>query len=630
MKPTLVDLRMFATGREKAVSVGKLWNGRFSGRPKLIAEMAPAIKSHLLPLAEKSIAQFMNALRAWWRLLDAVEAALPHETSLTSTAQFTELHRQRALDQGMDRLIYGNFLLLVNKTRAGLGLKPLFWPRPEQMVRSRHLPPQWQTDLIRHELKHRWFGIVDRWNLASTLLQRGAPLVARDSDPELFDEQQRLLKSYQRLEQAMQNSRKARPAQEDIWGTESRDDFYKEHTVMEALRGRYPDHDDIRVAFLLCLATTGWNPAVFLSLNVEEPFIETHPKDSKRYILRGVKDRGGGTEQVTEGLFKSQGGAGFMLRLLMEQTLPLRHQLQQELKRNRETLESGLSSAEERIELQQRITALERGARSPWLYVSANRGGLHWLADDNYNRRDYLSIVVDDLNRRQPSDRQLARITPGDLRDAYAARIYHSSGGSILTVMKALNHKRLGTTGDYLDNTLLKEEHAKLYTTYSEALWHEIKIHRRIDPSIIAKWSRDGSVSTEQRERLHTYRELLRSRIGVGCKDPLNPPKRLAPNFIADGQTHCPVQRCLLCTEHAVVFPDSLPGICKRLAELRYLKANMSISAFLQSSFATEMENAELVLQGFDPSEVERHLLDWEGRIAQGSHRVVEFDGQEV
>lgn len=556
----LVDLRDFAAGRHDVRKQGKLWNGPFSGRPELIAEMVPAIQDHLMPLAEKSVDQFLTALRSWWRLFDALEATTSPKTVLKSTAQLTELHCQLARDQGMARLTFGNFLLLANKTRASLGLKQLFWRRPELIASTRHLPPQWQTDLVRHELKHRWFAIARR---------------------------------------------------------------------LDASAASFPDGDDIRCAFQLCLATTGWNPAVFLSLNVEDSFIQEHPKDPTRYILRGFKDRGG-SEQVSEGLFKSQGGAGFMLRFLLENTQPLRDRLKQELQQCRVALDSvSTSDFEHRIALQERVRTLERGVRSLWLYVSKFSPGVNWLRDKSINNGDYLATVIADINMRQPADKQLARLTPSDLRDAFAARVYHSSGGSILAVMKALNHKRLSTTGIYLNNTLLKEEHAKMFATYSEALWHEVKIHRRIDPSIIAKWSRDGNVTEEHRQRLETYRKLLRSRIGVGCKDPLNPPTRLAPNFKADGKEHCFVQRCLLCTEHAVVFPDSLPGICKRLAELHYLKANMSLPAYLQSAFGTEIENAELILHGFDQDEVRHHLDDWQERIASGTHRVVEFDGIE-
>jgi hypothetical protein len=627
-KPTLVDLNIFETGQQSIHAKGKLWNGPFSGRPALIAEMAPAIYDHLVSLAEKSVVQFKNALRTWWRLFDTLEAEMPDAPAITSASQLTELHRQRALDQGMDRLVFSNFLLLVNKTRTGLGLKPLYWQRPEHRSRTRHLPPQWQTDLVRHELKHRWFAIVDRWELAANLLQKGAPLVSPEHESAQYAEQSRLHRIYQRLESVIASSGFARPRTAALYGEQSKDGFYKQYTLMESLRGRYPDGDDIRAALHLCLATTGWNPAVFLALNVDEPFIEPHPKDSTRYILRGVKDRAGGAEQISEGLFKTRGSAGFVLQTLITQTAPLREELRRELRMCREQLySSGPLTPEKHKDLDERIAALERGIRSPWLFTSHVGNGIHWLSDDSFGGKDFLSEVIASINRRQPADRQLSPLKASDLRDAYAARVYHASGGSILAVMKALNHRRLSSTRDYLDNTLLREEHRQLYGTFSSALWEEIRVHRRVDPTVLAMWSRHGKVNPEHRVRLKTYREILRSRIGVGCKDPLHPPKHIAPDFQHDGKALCSVQRCLLCLEHAVIFPDSLPGLCKRFAELRYLQTNMSVTAFAQSSFGEELTNTELALLGFDQSAVARHVGIWDGRIASGTHRVVEFDG---
>ncbi|MGC8209519.1 hypothetical protein [Ralstonia pseudosolanacearum] len=628
----MVDLSVFANGQVKARGArssgpGAPWNGPFQGRKALIEEMAPAIYDHLVPLAEKSVVQFMNALRAWWRLFDALEAEMPEEAPVSSVAQLTELHRQRAFDRGMDRLLFGNFLLLANKTRAGLGLRPLYWQRPGFRSSRRHLPPQWQTDLLRHELKHRWFAVLDRWELASKLLHDGAPLVEQLHEPVRYEQQKHLLRGYRLLATAIARSRSARPNLEELCGDQSKDDLYSgDTTLRELLRGRYPDGGDIRTAFHLCLATTGWNPAVFLALNVEEPFIEPHPIDSSRYILRGIKDRAGGTEQVTEGLFKSRGGAGFILRTLMEKTAPLREELRRELEECRAQL-SRTDSFESDIQnaARKRIGALERGIRSPWLYVSH---GVHWLTDYSFHANGFLSNVIADMNRKQPADQKLADLTASDLRDAYAARVYHASGGSVLAVMKALNHRRLKSTQVYLDNTLLREEHRRLYGTFSAALWEEIRVHRRVDPTILAMWSRHGEPTPEHRARLETYRNLLRSRIGVGCEDPWHPPKHIAPDFKPDGEKKCPVHRCLLCLEHAVIFPESLPGMCKRLAELRYLQRNMSAIAFAESSFGEEMANTELALLGFDQSSVAEQVAEWEHRIANGAHRVIEFDGQ--
>ena len=88
----------------------------------------------------------------------------------------------------------------------------------------------------------------------------------------------------------------------------------------------------------------------------------------------------------------------------------------------------------------------------------------------------------------------------------------------------------------------------------------------------------------------------------------------------------CHVQRCTLCLENAVLLPDSLPGLCKRLAELRYLRSKMSVTAFQESSFLKELDNTELVLIAFDAQESTQLLEEWERRIESGAHRVIEFD----
>ena len=241
----------------------------------------------------------------------------------------------------------------------------------------------------------------------------------------------------------------------------------------------------------------------------------------------------------------------------------------------------------------------------------------------------YLSFIgkfIADLNLNRPKENQLSPLRASDFRDAYAATQYHASGGSILYVMKALGHRRISSTHGYLNNSLLNDEHQKLFKTFSEALWSEIAAHQRVDPTVIAQRTRYGSITPEQRKRLKDYRTLMRSRVGVACADPKNPPRHIAPNFIADGKAMCPVQRCTLCLENAVLLPDSLPGLCKRLAELRYLRSKMSIQAFQESSFLEEMDNTELALIAFDAQESMQLFEEWEKRINSGTHRVIEFD----
>lgn len=630
-KATEIDLTVFATGetRNPRKTKGGTWAGPFRGRPELIRELLPAIRDRLLPLAEQSAVAYISALRSWWRLLDSVEAQLPSLAPVASTSQLTDVHRQRAFDIHMRRLPFSNFLSLVNVTRAARGLRQLFWTPPEDKEAKRKLPPRWQTDYLRHALKHHWFSTLDRWQTADAL--RTASIAAET--PEL----ERLALNYRHFDDVVKRTSKARPTSEDVWkGYNTTTAFYKVGlSLNDMLQGSFPDGDDVRAAFHLCLATTGWNPAVLLNLDVTESFIEAHPKDATRFILRSTKARAGGTEQLAEGLFKTQSGAGFIVQTLLSRTAPLRAELQQELAKCKEQIKefAETAGADKVAALRKRIVSLEQGVRSVWLFTSTYYTEIQWLDDYNFanakgaNATRFLGEFIASLNKNLPSDRQLVSINATDLRDVYAERVYRASGGSVLAVMKALGHRSLSSTVDYLTNTLLKEEHCRLFSTFSNTLWEEIASSGRVDPTVLAKVSRDGSVTPEERQRLSEYRVLMTSRIGTKCKDPFNPPRHIAPDFTSDGKTMCHVQRCTLCLEHAIVTPESLPGLSKRAAELRHLRGQMSVGAFQESSFLQELENTELALLGFEPSKVEQHIELWTVRLASGEIRAAEFDG---
>lgn len=628
-KPCVVDLTVFDTGELQRSAKGGMWAGPFKGRPGLIAELLPAIRDQLIPLSEKSVNKYMFSLRAWWRLFDAIETTGSSGGQVISTRQLTDLHRQCALDKGFDRQTFSNFVRLANTTRTALGKKTLYWQPPTDKTGTRHLPQTWQTDLIRHTLRHRWFAVLYRWQLAEKLRE------PKHSIPLEDEEQQRLQRNYLRFDHVVQSCGHPRPTVKTIWKGIARNFYTDGYSVADMMRGSYPDGNDIRAALHLCLATTGWNPAVFLSLDVTDNFVESHPKDPSRYILRGTKARAGDAEQVSEGLFKTQGSAGVILQTLVRRTAPLRAQLQRELESCLSQIQIPGQAPKALYELRVRVSALTQGVRSPWLFATQASSDIQWLTDNTFSlsveklTSSYLGDLIVNLNVRQPEGHKLSRITASDLRDAYAAKSYHASGGSILSVMKALGHRRPSTTQLYLNNTLLNEEHQKLYATFSTALWQEMERKARVDPTILAKISRDGTASAEERERLVTYRTILISRIGVGCRDPLHPPRHIAPNFVPDGIEMCHVQRCTLCLENAVILPESLPGLCKRLAELRYLRSHMSMGAFQVSSFLEELDNTELALLVFDATEVERALADWTLRISSGVHRVIEFDGIE-
>ena len=644
--PYFVDLSVLRFGETERPRAGGSWSGPFSGRPELTAEIAPAVYELFSHQTKQAAGSSIGALRALWRTLDQAEAAAPSAPRITTTLNLTNLHEQIARDSGMRNRYFNIILRIVNTTRVALGGKPLLWVAPDDKEPNRKLPPAWQTELARQTLKRRWFAVLDRWSTADRLrIHASLPIEERSSLP-LSVEQERLQKNYVRFDATVAITGSLKPTGPEIYDGQHFSAFNKQgFSIPDMLKGTYPDADDVRTAFHYCLGITGWNPAVLTSLDANGEFIEPHPKDPGRYVMRGTKARSGGAEVVTGGYqFKSQGSPGVVIRTLIEQTQPLRQQLRNELEiceRQLAQIDKGDPATEGDLnKLWKRAALLRRGVRSPWLYLIATSKEIQWLDDFNYARasvRDdslpengFLHSIIRQINSKQPADRRLAMITASDLRDAYAEIAYRVSGGSILAVMRLLGHRHAETTKRYLQNTLLQEQHRHLYSTFSNALWHQIVERKSVDPAVLAKISRDGSISVSEYSRLETYRGLMRSRIGVLCVNPKEPPQHIAPGFTKGGGKLCPSDRCLLCLENSIITPESHEGLCMRCAELRHLKSTMPMPVFTASSFATELENIELALLGFEATLTEARVTEWEGRIAKGEHRVIDFDGVQV
>ncbi len=601
---TLVDLHPFARGEGERDKPGGIWLGPFKGRPELILQLAPALKDRLLPLAEKSVIGMLNSLRGWWRIFDVAEAA--GEPVVTTVADLSNVHKQLAYDAGMRSGAFGQFVSVANVVRQLRKVGQLHWPSPTDPTPRRDIPPTWQSDILRHALKRAWYSIVDRWALADRLLSTDDPVDA---------ECERLRKNYRFYAAEQVRHKNPRPSFAAMReGFSTNKAFYDTGlNLQDMLRGFYPDGDDIRTAFHLCLITTGWNPAVLLNIRIDEEYIIAHPKNPGRYILRSTKDRAGGTEITTEGLFKTQAGAAFIVQHLIQRTAPLRKELRKTLEAEIKKLEI-CTDGRELLELQATIKDIQEALNSPWIYAASNNVEIKWLHDDNFaqaGNKQFIRRFIDSINRKLAPDRRLAHINPTDLRDIFAVNVYRASGGSILAVMKALGHRSLSSTPAYLSNTLVKLEHRKLTLAFGNGFWSEIKTHGRVDPTILAKIARYGPVTPDEFQRLIFYRSLPKTRMGTRCKSPHTPPAHIAPDFVPDGVKVCEPQRCLLCIEHAVILEDSLPGIARRCAELRSIRSESGQAAWVGSSFSEELENVEAALTLFDTAEVERLLSEY-------------------
>lgn len=600
-KAFLVDLRPFSTGEmHKSGNTGGSWEGPFTARRALILQLAPALKDRLCPLSEKAARAYLNSLRGWWRVLDAAEAA--GEPIVSSVAQLTNVHRQLAYDRGMLRVPFTLFLAIVDPVRQTMRLPKLYWKPPSDPTPKRFLPPPWQWEILRQALKRDWYAVVDRWELADLLRAGGGQNDAKSKA---------LRMNYQFYAKAQARLKHPLPKQSQLMpGFTTLKAFYDTGlNTKDMVRGLYPDGDDIRAAFHLCLCNTGWNPAVLLNLDIAANCIDVHPKDPQRFILRSAKARADDEEMTSEGLFKTQAGAAFVVKLLIDKTEPLRRLLRVALRGIGKRI-AGVTDPKKLLKLQIEQSQLSKAIRSPWLYVG--QGTVKWLDDDSFGRggeRNYLRNRIERLNKALPLDRQLAFVKPSDLRDIFAANVYRTNGGSMLALKRALGHRGWGSTPKYVTNTLMREEHRKLFMLFSNSLWNEIKETGRIDPTILAKLSRDREATQHQRQRLEKYRTFPITRMGTRCADPHNPPRHVDPDFVPDGQKLCEVQRCLLCTEHAVILPESIDGLARRCVELRSLNQSMNTVSWETSTFREELDNIEFALKLFDPIKVE-HLLE--------------------
>ncbi|RIX44668.1 MAG: hypothetical protein D3M94_14370 [Rhodocyclales bacterium GT-UBC] len=384
------------------------------------------------------------------------------------------------------------------------------------------------------------------------------------------------------------------------------------------------------IAFHLCLANTGWNPAVLYSLDASEEFLRTHPKNPNQYQLIGNKARAGGTEQFVSGLWKSTSGPGYIIKAWLERTASLRKQLVTNLEEQRahylNLIQQGASLDDQVTELA-KVQRLEEGCRCVWLYVETG-GDIGWLNQRTTNvlnlngkRSTYLEILLDRLNRERIArgEPTIPSVTASDFRDIFALYVWRISSGNILAVKRALNHARLDTSVRYTSNNILNSERDEEVRTFLDHLFAELG-QGRIDITILAHLQRYGKVTDEMEQRLTDYRALERSRVGVACKDPFNPPKSMQPE--SSISRICSRQRCLLCKEHAVILPESLPGIAMRMEELEAIKGATPAGDWFKSQFPDEFKNGQDVLRLFPADAVRAERLRWAQAISDGSHHV--------
>lgn len=634
----LVDLRIFRDGITQEEIDGK-WKGAFSGRPHLISQIAPAIQATLFGTRPLTAKYYLSSLREWWRLFDSIEKEVAESglgvARTEDVTQLTELHRERAHMMKMHRKHFEAFVSIANQVRAAKGAPILYWRSPSEEVVIRTLPPEKDLKIIRTAIKREWERALDRWILAEKMLSGERT----PTNPE----EERLLAHYTQYRRAQEKRGKGLLSSPEITGGASISSFSRRtglHTL-PMKQGFFPSRWDIDAAFHQCLSVTGWNPATLLAIDVTREFLVSHPRDNHRFMLSPTPDdaeglyevistkaRSGNLEQRIFGLWKTRFGAGFIIKRLLQQTSPLREDLvaqyrvakQQYLK-----MQSSDAAKEVLTKAYNNLQRLEEGTKSLWLYF--DDGDILWLskrtraaAYDN-GKVSFLDAVIEKLNETRQKGEEIERLVASDLRDAFALWIYRASGGNILSVMKALQHRALRSTEKYLNNNILNQEVDSQFRAFTNNLFSELE-SGRLDPSRLAYICRHGEITSEQEERLNEYRKLPKSRIGFACRDPYTPPKHIAPDFQPNGSDVCSTQRCIMCKENAVLLPESLDGICMRIEELIATKTYVSVEAWMRSTFQEELENLLSALSLFDEEMTKKARSHWRQSIADGKHHI--------
>lgn len=662
---TEVDLHEFADGQTEnpfgKSALAKTWAGPFSGRPELIRELAPHMKQITLPNRSGTVENCLTALRRWWRLFDALEATpLPGGQRLArveSVADLTNFHEAAAHQHGVPAGAFANFRWLANAAREARGLPQLHWATPDVPEPDRQLINDNMAKVLRVALKYNWRAAQKNWALRDKTRAEADRRDQGEQPEDLGTEGERLLANWREFQQAARKTGTILPSSRDLRAGRSIRQLNRASLTLTDMRAmQFPTAWETDAAYHMALLDSAWNPSTMLYVDATDPSCvapslkdsEAHlvlrsnegddassPEngDGESYSVSAPKPRARGKLQIAHGLAKNQCSAPYIVRAFIARTEPLREALRERLQdaiAEHSRLETANADREALSKSYRRIQKLRQGVRCVWIYVNRD-GSLHWFKKDDVGYRhassvdstkilSYLAKVIEKLASLGKS---VGHVTPSDLRDL-AARAYFQRTGSIIALMLKLGHSGLRTTTEYLDNQLFRAENDKVARRFLDHLFGELA-QGRLDLTILAQLSRHGPLTPEMHARLIEYRSLMRSRLGVGCSDPRNPPKTVDPKHRL-GQL-CGSNSCTAPCGNARYLPESLDGIAMRAEELLAISDLIPREAWLRDGFQEEQRNIEALLDYYYPAtEVAAARAKWRARIKSGHHSIPGYE----
>lgn len=663
----LVDLHPFAEGVLENPSTGK-WSGPFSGRPELIAELAPAIQARLSLASLSLCIQYKQALRNFWRVCDQVEATNISGraiTRITSVRDLSHLHEATMHQTRINNAIFGIILNIINDARRFMRIGPLMWTITKPSVPDRTLISDEMAKAIKIGIKRDWERVRKRWERHDSIRLGVDPdtltELERIDDAVVFQytEKNKVLRhNWVHFERIQKITGLILPNPDQLREGASRSVMRTKGLTITLMRSiAFPTSEEATIAFHSALMGSGWNPSTLVTgIDATLPNrIFQHPKDAKQSVLvvdeievgiqdntenmeitmQGSKRRAGGRLQFCIGLKKNPDSPPMVVSAYLERTIQLREQLRQHVKKAQADLERHRAEGVKReiIECQFKILqTLQQGLRNVWLYVGKN-GTINWIDgkswlrfgspnSDGVGQKSYLDELIERLNVKRAArfEPSINRIVPSDFRDIFARWVHLNSGGNIIAVMFALGHAGLKSTDSYIDNNIFNAENDEAVRNFMTHLFDQLG-QGRVDLTILSQLVRHGPLTMEMQSRLVDYRKLIRSRIDVGCVDAKHPPSYISPDHV-EGMW-CGTHRCLRDCPNARFLPESVNGIARRVEELLVMSDRLPIDTWIKGLFQNELEVGEYLLSTlYEKNEVDKAVLYWREKINSGKHVV--------
>jgi hypothetical protein len=633
-------------GNDEIAGPGKRgWKGAFRGRPALAEALWPAICDALIGRKPAQFVGSATALRAFFRFLEKYEGLgfapvdrLEDVTIAMSVLWLTPI--DSAWEPMRDRKAYeavGNLLRTARRQRFDQETVWDWHPYPAaDITYSKDLPTETQTREAFHLLKREVRATFARWARADALAIVGRNLLEiprRANFEGAFSFEPTEADAHATYRALIERTGDPLPTVYDLRRVlgldETRTDMPKwwprhgtghpregkSMTIRDLQDGLYPSIDDVDCLAVLFTARSGWNPSTVSDLDISNPsWARPHgDMNAGLYLIESWKERSKAW-QWTLSQAKTSTGAYAIVSTLLQRGAPLRELVERDASR-----------------CDKPAIAL----RSPWVAASSGTQGQVMVrhSDAQGEQSGYWKALVRRHNASTPPQKHIPEtMTPSDWRDLYANYVFLDSRYSWVMVQWALGHKHMASTRHYLRNLLWRRYSEKKLAEVVTLTLEGIEAHGRFDVVVIrAKVEFDYVPTVADLARVEKHREVMHEReltyTGYRCTNRFHPPKEIDPGNPSDGTKACRRgDRCPGCPLAQAI--DSL-HMSKRVAELRWLRREVSATLWAESQYASDLDGLEADLTQWPADEVAAQIAHWDAEIQNGRHHVIRFGSKQ-